>query len=237
MLQKLEDFYLGTLRFVVILAATLLLVAVFVMGMKATSITQKQPEPSVALPSVSLSSLKSAVVETEISEEGGSSSGASVATASDPNHPYFLLTAQAIHAYLDRVYPGRYNVNDEALANFAKTKVEGDRSAERQALLAKELARAVPGLLADPAMNAYGKDRDPDVVLNKMFEAFTAEFDRQVAEVDAKNQAAEEQYLADQAKSRQNLLFAAYAFGVFLLIVFLSIIIRIERNLRPTANH
>lgn len=235
MLQKLEEFYLGTLRFVVILAATLLLVAMAVMGMKAAPLTQEQPQPSAATPSVSISTLKSAVIEAPLT--GGDDNVASQEPSATPeaNHAYYLQVGQAIHAYLDRVYPGRYDVDNESLAKFVKAKVDGDRTDERQALLARELAKAVPGLLADPAVNSYGRDRDPDPILSKTFEAFTAEFDRQVAEVDARNQAVAEKYLADQAESRRNLLFAAYAFGVFLLIVFLSIIIRIERNLRPAT--
>ncbi len=39
-------------------------------------------------------------------------------------------------------------------------------------------------------------------------------------------------HLQDKADAARNLYFALAAFGLFLLIVFLSIFIRIERNLR-----
>jgi hypothetical protein len=234
MLQKLEDFYLGTLRFVVILVATLLLVAMFVLGTKATSLAHERPQPSTATPSVSVSSLKSIVIEAPLATESGQAIiSPDSNSASDPNQIYYLQTGQAINTYLDRLYPGQYKIDTEALAKFVKEKVESDRPSEQQALFAKALAKAIPGLLADNAFVAYGKDRSPDDIIKKVLAAFTDEFDRQVADVDAKNRAAEDAYLAEQATSRQNLMFAIYAFGIFLLVVFLSIIIRIERNLRP----
>jgi hypothetical protein len=73
-------------------------------------------------------------------------------------------------------------------------------------------------------------------VINNALNLFTQKFHEQIQKENAEFAAKKEEYIAKKAEGMQSLYVAAGAFTAFLMIVFLSIIIRIERNLRHLEN-
>lgn len=231
MLQKLEDFYLATLRFFVLLAATLLLLAVAILGFKSLGAMKKEPIPTNQTPTVDLAAVKSSVMATTM--EGAPVGSPATTPSNGPNDAYYRATATSIKTFFDTLFPGQYDIDIERVAGIIRERAESDRSAEMAALFAKELASKSGSILGDKELIAYSQKRSPGEVVESVLNAFGEEFDRQVQSIEAEKTAAIEAYQLKKASALQSLLFAAYAFGVFLMIVFLSIIVRIERNLRP----
>lgn len=233
MLQKLEDFYLATLRFVVILVASLLLIAVIVLGAKSISALRPAPEPVKQTPTVSQSELKKAVLKSDTAS--GPTTPASGAIATDQNQAYYTRTGASIKKFFDTHFPDMYNIDPEKIASFVKERAESYPTPDLTTAYAKNLADNVDTLLSDQELIAFAKNNEPGPIIDRIFNSFSEEFDRQVKSTTAENESKQEKYLADQITAQRNLYIAASAFGIFLLIVFLSIIIRIERNLRPQS--
>lgn len=232
MIQKLENFYLATLRFVVILVATLLLVGVVLLGIRSVDGLSSPPKPVELTPSVSQSDLKSAILK---SQQADITSDTVAVPSSDPNQGNYNRVGVALKRFADKHYPGIYNIDPSKVAAIVKEKADAYASSDLTATYAKNLADNVDALLADPQLIAYAKKTELGPVVDRLLTEFSAEFDRQVEATNNKNRELQADYLARKAEAQQNLYVAAGAFGVFLLIVFLSIIIRIERNLRPQA--
>jgi hypothetical protein len=233
MIQKLENFYLATLRFVVILVATLLLIGVVLLGIRSFDGLSSPPKPVELKPSVSQADLKSAILK---SAQGDITPDTVATASSDPNQGYYNRVGTAIKRFADKQYPGVYTIDPSRIATMVKEKADTYPSADLTAAYAKNLAENVDALLADPQLVAHARKNELGPVVDRMFNAFAEEFDRQVKETNDRNEELQAEYLSRKAEAQQNLYVAAGTFGVFLLIVFLSIIIRIERNLRPQAS-
>lgn len=231
MLQKLEDFYLAILRFVVIMVAGVLLIAVIVLAVKSTDALSPAPEPAKATPSVSQIELKKAILDTAVDPRPEST--ASAETADDPDQVYYNRTAASIKNFIDAHFAGQYNIDPVRLSDYVKERADAYETAEVKAAYAKNLSENVDVLLVDKDLVAYARDNAPGPIIDRIVDSFTEEFDRQLKETETDNQAKQDAYLAEKAQAQQNLYLSAGAFGIFLLIVFLSIVIRIERNLRP----
>ena len=68
--------------------------------------------------------------------------------------------------------------------------------------------------------------------MKRIVDAFSKLFDEQIQKANIENAAAQREYVEKKAAGMQSIYLAGGAFGAFLMIVFLSIAIRIERNLR-----
>ena len=231
MLQKLEDFYLAILRFVVILVAGLLLIAVIVLALRSVDALKPVPEPVAVTPAVSQAELKKSVLASagDLQSEAVPSTG----STADPNQGYYNRIGASIKKFFDTQFPDQYNINPEGLASFVKDRADTYDDAEIRAAYAKSLSENIDTLLTDRDLVAYAKANEPGPTIDRIVNSFTEEFNRQIVETEEKNREAQEAHLAEKAQAQQNLYLAVAAFGIFLLIVFLSIIIRIERNLRP----
>jgi hypothetical protein len=231
MIQHLENFYLATLRFVVILIASLLLIAVIVLGWKATSVLHPAPAPIKQAPVVSQVELKKAVLMAENAPE--SAAPISGSSTSDPDQMYYDRTGLAVKRFFDQHFPGAYNIDQKRIAGLVKERADAYPTAELTDAYAKNLASNVETLLSDRDLIALTKSNEPGPVIERILSSFSDEFDRQVKSTNADNESMQDKYLSEQTAAQRSLYTAAIAFGAFLLIVFLSIIIRIERNLRP----
>lgn len=230
MLQKLEDFYLAILRFVVILVAGVLLVTVVLLAVRSVDALSPPPEPTKATPTVSQSALKKTVLTVDNAQPGTT---ASAGTEADPNQSYYNHVGASIKTFFDTHFAGQYNINPNGLADFVKERASAYESDEIKSAYAKNLSENIDALLADKDLIAYAKSNEPGPTIDRIVNSFTEEFNRQITETESENQEKQDAYLAAKAQSQRNLYMAVSAFGIFLLIVFLSIIIRIERNLRP----
>jgi len=73
-------------------------------------------------------------------------------------------------------------------------------------------------------------------VINKAFNVFTQKFNEKIMEENKRFRAKQEEYIIKKSEGIQSLYIAACSFAGFLIIAFLSIIIRIERSLRHLEN-
>ena len=231
-LQKLENFYLAILRFVVLLIAGLLLVAVVILAIRSTAALNSAPVPVNEMPQVAQATVKSDVLATGVNTPDQPVT-ADLKTVQDPNRVYYAQAAASILNFFNSNFPGQYNLDPQKIANLIKEQTDSFGSDDLKAAYAKGIAANTDSVLADPAIVQFAKSHKPSDVAESVIESYAREFNQQVKDTQTKNDAAQAKYLAEQHRAQQSLYAAAAGFGVFLLIVFLSIVIRIERNLRP----
>lgn len=232
MLQKLENFYLAILRFVVLIVAGVLLIAVMVLAVRSISSFHPAPVPATQTPQVSQADVRKDVWSVDAGAQPLSTSPDS-RSALDPSQQYLDQGVTAIAKFFDANFPGQYTLDREKVANAVKERADAYDTETLKIAYAKGFAENMTDLLSDPAMIQWAKANQPAAVIDRIISSYTDEFNRQAKAIDATNQAQQAAYLAEKADARQNLYAAVVGFGIFLLIVFLSIFIRIERNLRP----
>lgn len=143
--------------------------------------------------------------------------------------------------------------NKQVVLGLVKRQAESQTSPELVKAYADGLAAALDTVLADPkiiaqvsgfAMASRGDttadvpataqgSANPAEVVDAIIGKYSAQFQRQLAELKAKEAERQASQAEKKAEATLNLYMAGGAFGLFLLVVSLSIIIRIERNLRP----
>ncbi len=233
MLQKLENLYLSILRFVVILAAGLLLVAVLALGLSSLRALQSAPTEALLVPKVNDDSLKKAILKKDGSTEALAPGAQPSGAAADPNQALFDRGAAAIVAFVTTSQTGGADVPDKArIASVLKKRADDLEDPKLAGAYAKNLTESVERLLKDPAIVALSKQEDSFDTVNRVLDTFAEQFQEQI-KVNAKaNQAKQQEHMEQRMEAQQSLYMAGAAFAGFLMIVFLSIIIRIERNLR-----
>jgi len=232
MLQKLENLYLAILRFVVLLVAGLLLVAVVMFGLSSFRALQPPPEEKKATPVVSDAAIKKAILEKEAAIATTPSTTTQTQKSTDPNQIFYDRAAQAISEFIKAHAEGQESVNTVQVANFIKGKAAIYEKRNLSSAFSKNFAENVEKLLKDQDVIAFAKQNSPLQTVNKILGVFIEQFDEQIEKSDAENATRQQQHLEKKAEGQQSIYFAAGSFGAFLMIVFLSIIIRIERNLR-----
>ena len=231
MLQKLENAFLQILRVVVIVVAALLLVGVFILGLNSFEMLQAEPEPAKNIPQVSEQDLIKNVTDQPVD---GAQSVAPPANAGsvDPNKSYYDRSGLAIKNFIEKQSNGTIQIDQQAISDIVKKRAQSEETPELVAAYAKNLAESIDKILANPAIiNAARSSSSTDVV-DKIIDEFTSEFDQKVAQQKADFEAKQQKYLEKKSEGMQSLYMAGGLFGSFLLVVFLSIFIKIERNLR-----
>ena len=96
------------------------------------------------------------------------------------------------------------------------------------------LAESLDKTLSNKSVeNLVAANKSAIDVVGEILDAFSQNFSSQITKSSEEQAKLDQKYLHEKAEGLQSLYTAAGAFGAFLLIVFLSIIIKIERNLRP----
>lgn len=232
MLQKLENLYLSILRFVVILAAGLLLVAVLALGLSSLRALQSAPTEALLVPKVSDDSLKKAILKKEGSTEALAPGTKPSGAAADPNQALFDRAAAAIIAFDTAHSGGAAPPDKERVADLLKRRANELDEPKLTGTYAKQLTESLERLLKDPGIVAMAKDVSPVDTVNRVLDTFAEQFEEQIKKNAKANQAKQQEHMEQRMEGQQSLYMAGAAFAGFLMIVFLSIIIRIERNLR-----
>lgn len=232
MLQTLETFYLAILRFVVLLVAGLLLIAVIVLAVRSTAALHSAPIPVNEAPQVTPAAIKRDVLKAGVKAPDQTVAAGPMA-ARDPNQIYYTQAAASILNFVNSNFPNQYNLDPNKITDIVKEQTDAFDTDDLKAAYAKGFAANVAAVLSDPAVVQFAKLHTPADVVESAIGSYTREFNQQVKDTQAKNDTAQAQYLAEQRGAQQSLYAAAAGFAIFLLIVFLSIVIKIERNLRP----
>lgn len=233
MLQKLENFYLGILRVVTILVAGLFLVAVVAFGLRAIGALRSPPESEPPKPHVPAATFKHALMGGD-SAVATSDNGGQDVTPSTKTRAEFTRAANALIGLYKKLKP-EWEISGEKLAAYYQEVGDSYETKELKDAFATGLETRVHELVADPRFAEWATSHETTEVLGSIVSTFKEEFEKQLQEANAASEAKQVAYLEEKAKSMQALYLAGSAFLAFLLIVFLSIIVRIERNLRPQA--
>lgn len=231
-LQNIENFYLAILRVVVIGVAGLLLAAVVYFGLNSIGATSPAPAEVPTNPQVSSEAFKKALM----GEAGISNTTTDTVRPPEGNsgiREEYVKVANILDEYYAKELSYSGGLNEGALAEWYSQSGEIFSTEElNQAFAAGFLAR-VTEVVADENFRKWMVIKEPEDALSEIISVYKADFDKQVEEARAANEEAQIEHAAKKAESLQMLYVAGAAFLAFLLIVFLSIIIRIERNLRP----
>lgn len=229
-LQRIENFYLAILRWVILLVASVLLAGVVFFGLASFQALTHEPEMKQALPAVSSQTLKTRMLASA-PRSAELADPARPARRDDPLQAEYLRAAEAIATFVTRQTNGQQSANKEVIAGIIQRKALKYPSSVRAAF-AKSFADSAEKLMADLEIQArFAQDRF-SVAIDKMFDEFQASFDAELEAVQAENQERTQAYLARKADGLQSLYLAAGGLAAFLMIVFLSIVLRIERSLR-----
>ncbi len=234
MLQKLENAYLAILRFVVLAVAGLLLVSVVLLGMNATGLLKQQPAPVKANPQVNVQEVISASTEKSAAPSSSPSTQATTQSDKQPNplQPEYDRAVNAIAAYGAKLPGGPFTIDHSRVVQILKSRVADLKEPGHEEAYIKGLADTLTQALTTPAVTKSATFNEPFKPVDSVINNYIASFNAQIDETNAKNEMTQREYQFGQASSLQSLYYAAGGFGAFLLVVLLSVIIRIERNLR-----
>ena len=236
MLQKLENAYLAILRFVIIAVAGVLLVSVVILGFNSFKAIQSEPVPEKVTPQVTDQEIIKAITEKPAAQARQSAKPKDDAPTADSNMPSYERAANAIFDFVSKYSGGTESVEKGQIIEITKAKAEALDDPSLTAAYAKGFADSIEKTLADPSVIKSAQSTSTLEVVNKALNIFTSKFNAQIKKAEIAHTEKQRQYLDKKAERMQSLYIAAGAFASFLMIVFLSVIIRIERNLRHLEN-
>lgn len=238
MIDKVENAYLAILRTVVIAASGIMLVAALVFAASATTGFWSGVNERIKAPDVDREAVIRAVTEPAASDAprgDTTSERPAAAGGADPNQQHYDRAAAAIVDFSAR-QPGNHRaLNQRMVADVIKQRAEAFDEPHLTEAFAKGFAQAIDGLLKDRRIQERAADSSPVDVINELLNAYTEAFSEQVEAEQERISQAQIKAMERQANSIRFLTAAGVCFGVFLLIVFLSIFIKIEVNLRHLA--
>jgi hypothetical protein len=224
MLKKLEEAYLAMLRVVVILVATLLLFAVVwfvVASLKPASVGK---EPARQAGAVS----EQAVIAKVLGSTGtGSSSGAVM-----PEPEAYGRALAAIAKFVREQTEGVDSVETESALEMLKRRAEMMDNSESAAAYVAGLGPMLEKVFATAAVAAAAKQSSPYAIVSSVVDAYSEEFTAESRKVSDDLMNRDQLQAMNEADRSQNLYMAAAAFAMFLSVLFLTLVIKIERNLR-----
>ncbi|MGR2678709.1 hypothetical protein [Chromobacterium haemolyticum] len=232
MLQKLENAYLAILRFVVLGVAGLLLIGVVIQLTGAAKLLQKAPDPIKIEPAVAPKDVISDITRKPSESTKGGTESSARANGANPHDKYYGRMVDAIVRYGKSF--GRTVVDRESLINVFKedSRIKEYASGEHAEKYLEGLAKTFEIASSDQTVMKAAPASNPFSIFDDFIQGYTNKFKQQLDEANEKNANAMTTYQMEKANGLQSLYYAGGAFGAFLLIVFLSIFIRIERNLR-----
>lgn len=236
MLKRLENIYLAILRFVVIIASGLLLVAVILSGIAAIKGFTEPDISELVSPKVSSDELIKDITEQNakpIAQQAEKQGADQHKESIDTNLAYYETAASKIADFISIHSNRKENADKEQIVNIIKNRAESyNPSDELTTAFAKGFAEAADRVLSDKAVEEFAKKSSTIDVINKLLNLFTEEFAVQIQAERERIRAMQQEHMMDKESALENLYISAGCFGAFLIVVFLSIFIKIERNLR-----
>lgn len=280
LLQKLENSYLGLLRVVVIVAASILLLVAVVMG--ALSVQGMLPASEHKMESVSVDP-KDVLAQVAPDEKKTTQADEKKAPKADPkkdtrhSSDYEKIFA-TVHLFVTTYSKNTLKIDKEPLFEYLDKKsdvygsddlkstyIAGLAGALNASLLDKRViarvekpatapVKQVPAPAPDPQQDmtqADGTDvavqaapaivetafkESPFLVVDAVVDTYTTMFNQKLVDAKEKRDAKAMEQMEAKAGATMKAYIAAGVFGAFLLVIFLSIAIRIERNLKVIAD-
>ncbi len=281
-LKRVEEAYLEVLRFIIIAAASLLLLgAIVVAGLAASNWSSHGDTGESANVPIKPEDVTSKVVANKAdatpAKETPALDAASSTKKVDPNQAFHERTAVAIFNFVTKYGKGVETIDKPSVLDVARAKSAQYSDAAVAAEFAQGLAVTMEKALADPKVIKLvelappaakpaatasapaaaagteevieGADQpvarpfkeSPIGIVNDVLGTYMHLFAEKVDKKAQEKAQAEIDEAARKATALTQFYFAAGAFGAFLMLVFISIVVKIERNLRalgpiPPAN-
>lgn len=254
-LQKLETSYLAILRFVVIVISGLLLVATLILSVTALVDLREGTASGKQPPKVAPDQIVTELTRTQAKPDAPTAQSPAQATQApaDPNHAYYERAANTITAFVSKYGRGG-EVSTKEVINVLRNRTQDQPTPE----LIEVYASGLPGifekvlldkkvveLVSRPVWSDSSDDlpqhdttvgRSPVWVINMVLDQYFMLFKQQVEQAMAEEEVKRSGQAIRKEQAMQNLYIAAATFGAFLMLALLSIIVRVERNLRPLAH-
>ncbi len=237
MLEKLETAYLAILRFVVIFVSGILLLAVVVLGFNSLKIIAPEPKMDKTLLVSENDIIKGLVPpRSNMQKDADPSSHNAEADQSDENMVAYSRAATAIEKFVINNAGREVVIERSKVISFLKGNAENESQGDPELVtaFATNFANSIEKTLESKPVIEKAKNSDPSDVVEEAFYIFNDLFKKQIEDQKAEYQVKQQEYIMNKANATLSLQIAAATFSAFLLIVFLSVIIKIERNLRPT---
>jgi len=233
MLNKLEELYLTILRYAVIISAGILLIAAIIYGLSSFKILSSEPKHKDFIPKVSENTMIESIAKKNESKATLPEKEMNKTKKTDPNQEHYDKIATVVTAFVSEHCGGTQNVNRDDVIRVTRNKAEAYNNPKRTSAYAKNFAETITKTLADPTVINKAKSGQTCIdLINTALGAFQQEFDTQIRTNNEEHNRKTQEYMIKKSEGLTNLYFALGAFGTFLSIVFLSVIIKIERNLR-----
>lgn len=242
MLQKLENAYLAILRFFVIFAAGMSLIAVVLFCGMALKGYFAEPKYLAINPVVSENDLINiyAYKNEDKQEPAHAESKTQIQSQDeeeeiekDPNDIFYEKIATSVQNYANATREvGEINIDSEIVRNIAKKRAEKFDEYDLTSHYAENFSIAIEKILSNPGVIESGKKGDPIKIINGVFNSFESNYESEIQRIKRVNIAQENEVRNEKDSILTNLYIAGGTFCSFLIIVFFSIIIKIERNLR-----
>ena len=195
----------------------------------------RPPSTVDQLPEVSDERMKQELlrIETEDVHAGETTTEPSRRAAADSaNQKEHERAAGLMAAFVSKHSKGQNALDPQKLEAFIRRRAEEYRDEELERAFATGLADRLEVLLKDEEVIREAEGTSPNAVVDRLFQLFVESCDEALKEVRLEQFAQQTAFEARKAEGRMHLYVAGGAFGMFLMIVLLSIAIRVERNLR-----
>lgn len=259
-IQKLENSYLGILRVVVIAGASLLLIASLALAGWSVQGVLPSPEPKTDAVTVDPRDVLKQVAPEEMKSAQSSVQPASSNAGVKMTNAAQIAASEKLYA-MAAAFIGKFSgnvqtINRNGFFEYLDTRLNQYDSDEIRAQYLLGLASAMDASFKSlrvnaiagspmPASNDAGAEADaspvpqvndkPINMVSSVIGSYTEQFNKKLEAARTRQQASLARMQAEKADAMMQLYVAAGLFGLFLLVVFLSVLIRIERNLREIA--
>ena len=271
-LKRVEEAYLEVLRFIIIAAASLLLIgAMVVAGLAANNWSQHGPSGEQATAPITPEDVTNKVIaakaDAPASTEKPVLDAAKAKAQVDPNEPLHERTATAIVNFVTKYGKGAETIDKPSVLEVTREKSQQYRDATVSADFAQGLAITMEKALSDPKViqlvelptvpakpaaaastPAPGTEEviessleqpvarpfkeSPIGIVNDVLGTYVRLFAEKIEKKAQEKAQAELDEVTRKATAMTQIYIAGAAFGAFLLLVFISIVVKIERNLR-----
>ena len=236
--NRLEQTYLNVLRVVILTIASALLIVSLVAGtfgmLGVTSFSDSNVKPG----KVSTDDVIQELLPQHKAEAAKPKNTEPEKAKEDPYSKQLGKLADMIGAFINKhgAAAGEKAPERDRLIEVFKGRVDAYSEPEIATSYVDGLVDAYEKSLNHEGVLNRVKNESPIGVVNQILEKFTILFNEKLRKAEMENNKKLAEKIANSAASMMKLYVAAGAFVLFLLVVFVSILVKIERNLRVMAD-
>jgi hypothetical protein len=254
MLQKLENTYLSILRFTVIVIAGLLIVCAVIFTARGIPALKDVPRSKIDAPQITADEMSALMTTDKQKKVSTSAAAASTSTAKSDsiNEAHLDKIVGVISTFASDKSGGLIDLDAPRVKEIVRQAANDQDTPELVTAYLENLAAFAEKTFYSPQvqslLGAKGANQAADVntaapvardaifnVINMLLTKYREKFSESVNNKRKENAAAALQHAEAKVNAQLSLYLALGSFVIFMLVVFMSIFIKIERNLRPQS--